>query len=461
MAREPVPEKTGGYVIIQTRKVPRRRVLKLAAASAALPLVHIRTGRAAGKVSIGFWDHWVPEGNGIMKKQCEAFGAAHQVEVQADFITSVGAKNLLTIAAEAQAKTGHDVQQFPGWEVQNHADQCEPVDDVMKRLTDKYGAVTAAAQYLYNIKGHWLAVPCSAGNQNKGPCGRISVLKDVAGLDIVKMYPPSADATPDAENWTYDTLLKAAEACKKANMTFGIGLGTTADSVDTAGSMFAAFGAELITAKGDVNVHSDNVREALEYAQQLVKHLPADAVSYDDASNNRALISGQSALIWNPPSAWAVAKRDTPKVAADCWTFPAPKGPKGRFLPLGAFSWGIWNFSPNKTAAKDLIEFLSQRENVEARCNVTQGYDVPPFGSMTDFKVWAEVEPPRGTVYHYPIRKSHHQENWIAMAPAPPEIAVQAYNRGTLPTMLAKLQSGQSIKQVQDWAQDELEGFVR
>ena len=47
------------------------------------------------------------------------------------------------------------------------------------------------------------------------------------------------------------------------------------------------------------------------------------------------------------------------------------------------------------------------------------------------------------------------------MAPAPPEIAVQVYNRGTLPTMLAKLQSGQSIKDVQDWAQDELEGFIR
>ena len=172
------------------------------------------------------------------------------------------AKNLLTIAAEAQAKTGHDIQQFPGWEVQNHADQCEPVDDVMKRLTDKYGAVTAAAsKYLFNVKGHWRAVPCSAGNQNKGPCGRISVLKEVAGLDVVKMYPPSADATPEAENWTYDAFLKAAEACKKANMTFGIGLGTTADSVDTAGSMFAAFGAELITAKGDLTVHSDNVRQ--------------------------------------------------------------------------------------------------------------------------------------------------------------------------------------------------------
>jgi ABC-type glycerol-3-phosphate transport system substrate-binding protein len=445
----------------QSRKMSRRSTLKLAATAAALPLVHIRTGRAAGKVSIGFWDHWVPEGNAIMQKQCDAFSATHQVEVQADFITSVGSKNLLTMAAEAQAKTGHDIQQFPGWEVQNHADQIEPIDDVMKRLTAKYGPATAASEYLFKVKGNWLAVPSSSGSQNKGPCGRISILKEAAGLDVVKMYPPSAPATADADDWTFDRLLKVAEACKKANMTAGVGLGTTADSVDTAGSLFAAYGAELISAKGDVTVHSDAVREALEYAQQLVKYLPADAVSYDDASNNRALISGQSALIWNPPSAWAVAKRDAPKVAADCWTFPAPKGPKGRFLPLGAFSWGVWNFSPNKSAAKDLIEFLSQRENVEARCNVVEGFDIPPFASMADFKIWDEVEPPKGTVYHYPIRPSHHQENWIAMAPAPPEIAVQAYNRGTLPTMLAKLQSGQSIKEVQDWAQDELEGFVR
>ncbi len=447
--------------MLKSKHVSRRSALKLGAASAALPLVHIRTGRAAGKVSIGFWDHWVPAGNDVMKQQCEAFGKAHQVEVQADFITSNGQKNLLTINAEAQAKTGHDVQQLPSWQGHAQADLLEPIDDVMKHLTDKYGPTTAASEYLYKVKWHWIGVPTSSGTQNKGPCGRISILKEAAGIDVVRMYPPSADATPDAENWTYDAMLKAAEACHKIGKTFGIGLGTTADSVDTAGSMFAAFGAEVVNANGDVTVKSDAVTQLLEYAQKLVKFLPADAVSYDDASNNRALISGQSALIWNPPSAWAVAKRDAPTVAADCWTFPAPKGPKGRFLPLGSFAWGIWNFSPNKSAAKELIEFLSQREQVEARDNVVMGYDVPPFASMTDFKIWQEVEPPKGTVYHYPIRASHHQQSWIACAPAPPEIAVQIYTRGTLPTMLAKLQSGQSIKQVQDWAQDELEGFVR
>jgi ABC-type glycerol-3-phosphate transport system substrate-binding protein len=256
-------------------------------------------------------------------------------------------------------------------------------------------------------------------------------------------------------------MLTAAEACHKIGMTFGIGVGTTADSVDTAGAMFAAYGAEVMNAKGEITVKSDAVRQVLEYAQRLVKVLPADAVSYDDASNNRALISGKSALIWNPPSAWAVARRDSPKVAEDCWTFPAPKGPKGRFMPMGAFSWGVWKFAPNKSAGKELIEFLSQRENVEARCNASLGYDVPPFTSMSDFKVWEEVGPPKGTVYHYPVRKSHNETTHIAVSPAPPDIAVQIYNRGTLPTMFAKLQSGQTIPQVIAWAQDELEGFTR
>ena len=134
-------------------KVSRRSALKLAAASAALPLVHIRSGRAAGKLSVAFWDHWVPSGNAVMQKQVAAWGAKNQVEVQTDFITSVGTKNILTIAAEHQARTGHDIQAFPTWEVHNNADMLEPMDDVMKRLSAKYGQINSIVDYLSKTKG--------------------------------------------------------------------------------------------------------------------------------------------------------------------------------------------------------------------------------------------------------------------------------------------------------------------
>src|SRR5207237_42859 len=83
-------------------------------------------------------------------------------------------------------------------------------------------------------------------------------------------------------------------------------------------------------------------KTVLEWFKKAVPLFPPSVFAWDDASNNKALISGQSALIFNAPSAWAVAKRDAPKVAEQLWTFPTPKGPKGRHLSGRYRYWGIW-----------------------------------------------------------------------------------------------------------------------
>jgi ABC-type glycerol-3-phosphate transport system substrate-binding protein len=443
-------------------KVTRRKALQLGAAATALPLVHIRTAGAAGKVSIAIWNHWVEDANNVLRKQLATFGDINKVEVQGDFIEPSANSQLLMIeAAEALAKAGHDIYSFPAWEVQNHIDDLEPVDDVMARLTAKVGPANAVCEFLAKANGHWYAVPSSTGGQVKGAETRISYLKQTAGLDVVEMFPAKAGPMPGAESWTYEALLKAAEACDKAGQTFGIGLGTTSDSVEFAGILFAAHGAELVNAKGEITVRSEPVRQVLDYCQRLVRVLPKSAVAYDDTSNNRAYGSGQSALIFNPPSPWALAKRDAPQIAADTWHIPAPSGPKGRFTTYQPYFLGVWNFAKNKTAAKELIEFLGQRENVEARTYASGGYDIPPFVSMSDFKVWEDAVPPKGTLFNYPIRPEHKSVAHVAGLPAPPRIAVQIYNQGVMPTMMAKLLSGQSINDVLNWAQDRLEGFMR
>ena len=53
----------------------------------------------------------------------------------------------------------------------------------------------------------------------------------------------------------------------------------------------------------------DAVHQVLELAKRMIQFYPDRAVSYDDASNNRALVSGRSALMFNPPTAWAVAAK--------------------------------------------------------------------------------------------------------------------------------------------------------
>jgi hypothetical protein len=48
----------------------------------------------------------------------------------------------------------------------------------------------------------------------------------------------------------------------------------------------------------------------------------------------------------------------------------------------------------------------------------------------------------------------------MAGAPAPPEIAVQIYNRGIMPLMFAKLFNGQSVGGAVVWAEEELQGLM-
>jgi ABC-type glycerol-3-phosphate transport system substrate-binding protein len=99
-------------------------------------------------------------------------------------------------------------------------------------------------------------------------------------------------------------------------------VGTTGDSTFWVAALFRSFGAALVDAKGTITAKSDDVRQVLDYARRLTPFLPPDVYSWDDASNNRALISGKSALIINPASAWVVAMRDNPKVGEQIWHHP-------------------------------------------------------------------------------------------------------------------------------------------
>ncbi len=437
----------------------RKFVATTAAVSAvAIAAPYVRGAHAAGKLSIGFWDHWVPGANNTLTALVNDWAAKEKVEVQIDYITSQGNKNRLTIAAESQAKSGHDIFAFPTWEPQAHVKNLEPVSDIMEPLIKQNGAVNATVEYLGRAAGKWIVVPATVGSQIKGPCSRIDLMKQHAGIDVQALYP--AGGPPKADSWNMAAFLKAAEACHKAGATFGIGLGITSDSVDTAGAIFQSFGAALVNKDGKITVKSDPVRQALEYFKKLAAVLPPDAAAWDDASNNKWLVSGKGALIMNPPSAWAVAKRDAPKVAEQCWTHGMPSGPKGRYAPFLPYFWGIWAFSKNKPAAKSLLTRLSQRDAAEKMVAASGGYDLPSFAKFTDFKTWAEESPPKGTLYHYP-NPHNHQILSVAAAPAPPQIAAQIYTQGVQTKMVVRHLRGEALEKTLAWAETECEGFMR
>jgi Bacterial extracellular solute-binding protein len=442
--------------------VTRRTALGLAAAGATLPLLHMQTAHAAGSLKLAFWDHWVPKANPVMQKLVAEWANKNKVDVTLDLLSS-GTENSklpITQAAEALSGSGHDVIALLSWDVQHYHQHLTPIDDVMDEQIKTYGAIDPMSAYLAKANGHWMAMPTSVGSQYKPSVARISWFKKM-GYDVQQWYPNHPGNAKTTEPWTYDLMLKLAAAAQKDGMTFGLGLGQTTDCVDWTGALLRAYGAVLVNEKGNSQIKSEPVQQVLEFMQKLVPYLPANTAVYNDASNNRALISGKSALIFNPPSAWYVAKRDAIKVAEDCWHFPSPAGPKGRYDPYLPFFWGIWSFSPNKGAAKELLLWLQQRPQVQTLTDASDGYDIPPFESMHDFTIWSTVEPPPGVVYNYPIRPWHDTESNMASWPAPPEIATKMYSDALFNVMVVKLtKQGQKLADVVNWGERQVNNYA-
>jgi len=181
----------------------RRRVMAASAAALTTMIAapFVKTAHAAGKLSIGFWDHFVPDANKTCDALIQEWAAKENVEVQIDRFTAN--KALLTLAAEAQAKSGHDILYMTSWLPHAYASSLEPVDDAMIQLIKQNGPVNDIVAYLGRAESRWLAVPATIGNQIQGPCSRIDLMKQYAGIDVQAMYP--AGAPPNADNWTLDT----------------------------------------------------------------------------------------------------------------------------------------------------------------------------------------------------------------------------------------------------------------
>src|SRR3546814_7462883 len=85
-------------------KFSRRQVLATSAATAtALAMPFVRGAHAAGTISVGFWDHWVPGANDTLTKLCNEWAEKSKVEVKIDYITSQGSTRSEEQTSELQS----------------------------------------------------------------------------------------------------------------------------------------------------------------------------------------------------------------------------------------------------------------------------------------------------------------------------------------------------------------------
>jgi hypothetical protein len=442
----------------KSRVLSRRMLLKVAAGAAALPLVHVRTAGAAGSLSGAFASSFVPGWDDVMRRLIEDWGKMNSVSVRADFLSFVNDQITVTLGAEAQAGSGHDVVALLDYDVVTYGDKLEPVDDLVDRLIAAHGPPVEGVAYLGKIAGTWRAVPTSIGSVFWCSESRIDMFAQFDGLDIRATFPVASQMGPGYDQWTWDAFLVAAEKCFKAGAPFGLPISNCGDANAWIDALFRGFGAQVVDAKGNVTVKSDEVRDALDYLKRLAPFLPPEVYTWNDASNNRA---GKSALIFNPPSAWAGAVKDNPTVGEQIWHHPLPAGRRGRFLPWEPKFLAVWSFARNKSAARDLIAWLSERAQVEASLNASHGYDAPVFTSLTEFPIWAEAGPPKGTLFNYPLRPAHRAVPTVVGAPAPPTIARQISAQRVQPKLAGRVtQAGMSIENAIAETERDLAGII-
>ena len=208
---------------------------------------------------------------------------------------------------------------------------------------------------------------------------------------------------PKADNWTSDTFLKAAEACHKGGVPFGIGLGETTDNVDTAGAIFLSFGAQLVDAKGNLTVKTDAVRQALEFYKKLIAFLPPDVGGLGRRLQQQMAGLRQGRDDHEP--AERLGGRQARR-AAGRRAMLDPRLPGRTEGPLRALPALLLEhlelLQEQGSGQEPAGRTCRKPAAIEKMVAASGGYDLPAFEKLTTLKVWQEEGPPKGTLYHYP-----------------------------------------------------------
>ncbi len=311
------------------------------------------------------WSHFVPAYDkwfdGVFTKQ---WGQKHNTNVIVDhiFVRDVNAR----AAAEVAARKGHDLFlfQFPP---AAYEQQVIDHKEVYQEVERKHGKVIPLAhRSTFNPKTKkyfafaesYLPFP---GNWRKD-------LWDQAG------YPNGAD--------TYDDLRTGAKKIRdKFGNPCGLGLSQDNDTNSALRAILWSFGGSVQDENGNVVINSKQTIEALKYTRALYQESETPEVfTWDETSNNRAMLAGKISYTMNATSITRAAEKDNPEMSKKIWLGPALKGPVRRIAPGNTTDCYVtWDFAENKEGAKQFVVDLT--DNFAEAFKASEFYSFPCFPS--------------------------------------------------------------------------------
>jgi multiple sugar transport system substrate-binding protein len=417
----------------------RQFLLASAGAVAASSLAVDRAPAYAQQRELTFlsWNHFVPASDEELRKQAEAFAKQAGIKMRVDTIAHLQLP--AKYAAEAASQTGHDMILANTSTAFLYENLLVDVGDVVEDLGKKYGGFYPFAQEAGQMTSGWKAMPWF---WISFPATYNQAHYKKAGFEVPK---------------TWDELLKQGKVLKKAGHPVGIPISFCADANTTFWSVLWCYGGKVLEADGKTPaINSDKTVQVVEWYKELYKDaMEPEVLSWDDASNNRFILSGKGSWIHNPISPYNAALAKSMPIADDINHHNSPGGPAGIHSAPPINSLGIWKFSKNADLAKEFIKFHFRKENFDAFIVASNAFNHPPLRHFADHPIWANNPKfkmlPKEAEYAHP-------RGWPAKTNAAVNLIEVNY---VLPSMVAKAVQGMPTKRAIAWAEDQVKLAVQ
>jgi multiple sugar transport system substrate-binding protein len=413
-------------------KLNRRGFLRATAAGVAglTSILALRQPPAAAQerqFTMLSFNNFVPQSDEELRRQGQVFAKQRKVKVTVDTID--GSQIPQKLAAEAETRAGHDVIVLPRSSPYLYKDNLVSLDAMGEELGKRHGGWYDFCRDYCVVDGHWKALYWLwidfPGQYNK------------RYFDEANLQPPD----------TWEELLKTGRVLKKRGHPVGIAISQCFDANSSFWSILWGFGGKVLDADGKtIAMEMPEMEATLEYYKALyTEAMDNEVLSWDNASNNRCLVSGKCSWIHNPISAYESARSYHMPIANDIYFHRTPAGPAGRYEEVGGAAVGIWNFSPHIELAQEFLAFLFAPENYNAWITASFGYNHPALRDFANNPIWQKdpktAELPKEAEYA-------KASGW----PAKPNEYVQLIeNNYILPNMAAKVVTGTPIKEAIQW----------
>lgn len=383
---------------------------------------------------------WIPETNDLLDSLCQKWAEENGATVNIEY---VGLGDLpAKYATVAESKAGVDLVAFRGLFGALYADLCIDLDDIAAELEQQYGPWLEFGKKFAVRDGHWKVLPWWV--QAHGIVYRLDWFREVG-----------YDTFPE----TWEELLKVGEKLKKAGRPMGFSLGhALGDGNQFVLSVLWAFGGQALAEDGKtILLDSPETRDSIEFMKEFYEKAMDPAVTgWDDAANNRAYLAEAISCTNNAPSIYAAALKDNPALAKVTDHGPYPAGPKKRAAWLELNSLGVYSFSKNQEAAKDLIRYLTREENWTAWLRIGVASNLPLLQGLLDRKDMPWHIDPKLTAFAQELAYGQ-----LAGHGGPPTPAdARMWSSFIINDMYARAVQGESTDSVINWAVKQLQQLV-